>query len=88
MCLRNSMFYSYVLIYCSCLKSKFNFLSIEEIGFLSEIFIVNFNFLMKSLPVLMADFIFLAKGFYHLNCIIHYLLSAHIKKALLSVNVY
>lgn len=77
------MFYSYVLIYCSCLKSKFNILSFKEIGFLSEIFhCVNINFLMKAFSVLMAEFTFLAKEiFYYLNCIIHYL-SAHIKKTL------
>ena len=30
----------------------------------------------------MAEFTFLAKVFYHLNCIIHYLLSAYTKKTL------
>ena len=40
---------------------------------------------MKAFSVLMAEFTFLAKVFYYLNCIIHYLLSAHIKKTLLFV---
>lgn len=43
------MFYLYVPIYCYCLKSKFKFLYIEEIGFLSKFFIVNFNFFNESI---------------------------------------